>query len=67
MVTEQTERLTLTIEEAARVLGISRSTAYMLANAGRIPVIRISERRFIVPKVALERMLQSAGKSEDQD
>lgn len=49
--------LTLTIVEAARALGISRGTAYMLAKTGQLPVIRLGERRLVVPKIALERML----------
>jgi len=62
MVTEQVECMTYTIEQAAHALGISRGTAYMLARTGKFPVIRISERRLVVPKVALERMLAEAGK-----
>ncbi len=34
-------RLLLRIHEAARMLGIGRSTAYELINAGEIPVVRI--------------------------
>ena len=58
----EVEKLTMTVEEAGEALGISKATAYMLANTGRIPAIRISERRLIVPRVALERMLNEAGK-----
>ena len=35
------ERRTLSVEEAGRVLGISRQAAYTYANAGTIPVIRL--------------------------
>jgi excisionase family DNA binding protein len=59
---EQVERLTMTVEEAGEALGISRATAYMLANTGRLPVIRISDRRFIVPVKALNELLDSASK-----
>lgn len=58
----QVERLTMSINQAAEALGISRATAYMLANTGRLPVIRISDRRFIVPRKALEELLASVGK-----
>jgi excisionase family DNA binding protein len=54
------EKLTMTVEEAGEALGISRATAYMLANTGRIPVIRISDRRLIVPIKALGELLASA-------
>jgi excisionase family DNA binding protein len=50
------ERQTLTVEEAARVLGIGRSAAYLAARRGDLPAIRIG-RRYVVPRAALERML----------
>ena len=58
------ERLVITVEEAGEMLGISRATAYMLANTGRLPVIRISDRRLIVPRKALNELLDSASKNE---
>ena len=56
------EKLTMTVDEAAEALGISRATAYTLAQQGRLPVIRISDRRLIVPKKALDELLASANK-----
>ncbi|MFO8102067.1 MAG: helix-turn-helix domain-containing protein [Dehalococcoidia bacterium] len=50
------EKLTLTVEESARLLGISRGLAYELARTGQIPVIRFG-RRMLVPRAALERLL----------
>jgi excisionase family DNA binding protein len=50
------ERLTLTVEEAATLLGISRAFAYEAVTRGEVPSIRIG-RRILVPKVALERLL----------
>lgn len=47
------ERQTYTIEEAAKILGISRAVAY---RKGVLPTVRIAGRR-LVPKRALERML----------
>ena len=61
MDTKKSERLTMTVEEAGEALGISRATAYMLAKTGGIPVIRLGERRLVVPKIAIERMLAEAG------
>ena len=46
-----------TIEEAARLLGIGRSSAYAAARRGEIPTVRLG-RRLVVPKVAFERLLQ---------
>jgi len=59
---ETSERLTMTVEEAGRALGISRATAYMLVNTGRLPAIRISDRRIIIPKKAISELLASASK-----
>ena len=53
------ERQTLTVEEAARVLGIGRGLAYELAREGRIPVVRLG-RRVLVPRSGLEAMLRAA-------
>ena len=52
------QRLTMTVEEAAVVLGISRATAYDAVSRGEIPCIRIG-RRILIPKVALERLLDA--------
>jgi excisionase family DNA binding protein len=49
-------RDTLTVDEAAAVLGIGRSSAYTAARSGDLPVIRIGN-RLIVPVGALRRML----------
>lgn len=51
-----TARLTLTVEEAARLLGISRSLAYEAARSGELPTVRIG-RRLLVPTSALDRLL----------
>jgi excisionase family DNA binding protein len=50
------ERRTLTVEEAARELGIGRTLAFEMARTGRLPVIRLG-RRVLVPRAALDRML----------
>ena len=54
------ERLTLTILETARLLGCSRGLAYELASQGKIPVIRVGQKRLLVPRKSLEDFL--AGK-----
>ncbi len=56
---EERRRETLTVEEAAALLGIGRATAYHLAKNGRIgpvPVLRFG-RRLLIPRAALERVL----------
>jgi excisionase family DNA binding protein len=46
------ERLTLTVEEAAELLGVSRGLAYEAARRGDLPVIRLG-RRLLVPTARL--------------
>jgi excisionase family DNA binding protein len=55
MRTYSPDRQTLTIEEAAAVLGIDRSTAYALAAADQLPVPVI--RRMVVSRAALDQVL----------
>jgi excisionase family DNA binding protein len=50
------KKLTITVEEAARLLGISRGLAYEMVRVGRIPSIRFGK-RLVVPKAALEKMI----------
>ena len=50
------ERKTVTVEEAATILGVGRKKAYEAARSGEIPSIRIG-RRLLVPLAALERLL----------
>ncbi len=51
--------LTLTVEEAADLLGISRTLAYELAKNDRLPVPVISlGRRRVISRRALERALE---------
>jgi len=49
--------LTMTVEEAGEALGISRALAYQLVQQGRLPAIRISDRRWVVPRKALDDFL----------
>jgi len=56
MPTLSTAPLTLTVEEAARALGISRTLAHEAARSGALPCIRIG-RRLLVPREALDRLL----------
>jgi excisionase family DNA binding protein len=52
-------RLTLRVEEAAGLLGISRALAYELVNRGELPALRLG-RRIVVPRAALEALVASA-------
>ena len=50
------QRLGLSVDDAAWLLGISRDLAYDLVAAGQIPSVRLG-RRIVVPRRALERVL----------
>ena len=65
MVAEQQERLTLTPEECARLLGIGRTACYEAIRVGRIPVVKIGK-RYLIPKAALQKMLDAAGSDNPQ-
>jgi excisionase family DNA binding protein len=48
--------LTMTVEQAGRLLGISRGAAYRAAARGQIPTIRLG-RRLLVPTARLHQLL----------
>jgi excisionase family DNA binding protein len=54
-----TDRVTLTVEEAAHLLGISRTLAFQAVRSGDIPAIRV-RRRILVPVVLLNQLLLGA-------
>jgi excisionase family DNA binding protein len=60
-----TDKLTLTVEEVAKALHVSRTLAFQAVHRGEIPSIRVG-RRILVPRAALERMLEGAGKGSDK-
>lgn len=51
------EKLTVSVDEMASMLGISRPVAYELTKREGFPAVRISERRIIVPVEALKKWL----------
>jgi excisionase family DNA binding protein len=52
-----TEKLTFTVEEAGKLLGISRALAYEMARQGKLPTLRFGK-RLVVPKKAVQDMLE---------
>ncbi len=50
------ERLTFTITEAARALGVSRTLAYELARTGQLRTVKLG-RRLVVPRSAISELL----------
>lgn len=57
----ESDRATVTVPEAATILGIGRASAYAGVAAGTIPSLRVTARKIVVPRAALERLLAGAG------
>ena len=53
------ERLTYTVSEVAKLLGISRSKAYDLVAAGLLPIVPLPGRRKLVARAVLERLVDA--------
>lgn len=51
---------TMTVEEAAKYLGIGRRQAYEAINRGELPSLRLG-RRILVPRARLEALLTGEG------
>jgi excisionase family DNA binding protein len=67
MLQDRDEKLVLSVEEARKMLGLSRGLTYEAIRNGEIPSIRIG-RRILIPKAALERKLGVSGTaSPDSD
>jgi len=60
------ERQTLTIPEAAELLGVSRGLAYAAARVGDLPTVKLG-RRLLVPRARLEDMLGLNGHDPADD
>ncbi|MGA2669909.1 MAG: helix-turn-helix domain-containing protein [Dehalococcoidia bacterium] len=60
------ERLTYDVKTAAKLLGLSKNSAYQACLTGEIPHLKIGK-RILIPRARLEQMLNEAGKAKDQD
>jgi len=49
-------RLTITVNEVAKMLGISRGLAYEMVKLGKIPSVHFGK-RVLIPRSALEKLL----------
>lgn len=56
---QEMEPLVLTVEQARKLLGLSRSLIYQAINSGQIPSIRIG-RRILIPTAQLERLINGS-------
>jgi excisionase family DNA binding protein len=57
MTEQSSQRLTITVTEAAKRLGIGKNQAYEGVHRGQIPSIRVGK-RILIPLKALQRMLE---------
>ena len=53
---QEPHRRTYTVDEAAVILGVGRSTMYEAIRRGEVPCVRLG-RRIVIPSVALARLL----------
>jgi len=59
------QKLTLSIPEAAAVLGISKNLAYELARQRKLPgCLKIGQRRLVVSRFQLEAYLRGEAKND---
>ena len=58
------EAQTFKVEEAAKLLGIGRQTAYHLAQEGKLPGALRLGRRIVVSRRALEAFLEAKGNGD---
>ena len=54
------EKLTISVPEAARRLGIGKNLAYEAIQRGELPSVKVGG-RILVPLAALEKLLAEAG------
>ena len=52
----ENEKLTLNVEEAAKLLGISRNLGYQMAREGKLPTVHFGK-RILISRAALYKML----------
>ena len=57
---DPSKRVCLKVPEAAEMLGISRNHAYQMVGEGILPAKRLGK-RIIIPRAALEKMLEECG------
>ena len=63
---EPNETLCISVSTAARMLGVSRNTGYEMARLGQLPIIKCGQRRLVVPKAALMKMLQEGNRGNEK-
>ena len=59
------EKLTYSVKEASRLLGVSSNHLYEMARQKQIPVLKLGK-RLLIPRKALNEFLESAGIGNDR-
>jgi excisionase family DNA binding protein len=59
------EPLTMSVEDAAKLLGVSRGLAYEAARRGELPTIKLG-RRLLVPTARLLELVGAQERREDE-
>ena len=57
------DKLTYSVREAARILGLSKNSTYSGIRTGEIPHITVGK-RILIPKCSIDALLASAGKKD---
>ena len=60
------ERQAYSVDELLRILPIGRSSAYKAVARREIPSVRVAG-RILIPKIAIQRILESAAPAASQD
>jgi len=63
MAMDEKEPIVYSLDEARKLLKISRGLIYVAIHTGRIPSIRIG-RRILIPRSGLERLLDEVGDAQ---
>jgi len=63
MISENSTSLVLTVEEARKLLRLSRGLMYEAVRSGQIPSIRVG-RRILIPCAGLQRLLENPGATD---
>jgi excisionase family DNA binding protein len=54
----ENERKTVTVDEAAKILGVSRAHAYEAVNSGQLRGIRLGK-RWLIARATIDKMLEA--------
>lgn len=54
------DKPTMSVPEVCKVLGISRSLGFKLVKEGKIPAMRLGQKRLVIPTTAVIQMINKA-------